>query len=94
MKTALIGKLPWCGHYVAIDADPTPERRADLESRGYVVEEKPWDEACSLIGGPEASEHEATCMNVGWLRAAIAEREAEHGRHIRQRCAKSVEVAA
>jgi hypothetical protein len=69
-ETALIGKLPFCGHYVAIDMDPTEEHRARYERRGYIVEELPRDQAIALM--QRDLEPHQPCMDVNALRADLA----------------------
>ena len=63
-----IGRLPFCGHVVAIgDGDSTYKNFADV---GYRVEEMERGAGVDLIR--ESSElHQQTCMNVAWLRERI-----------------------
>lgn len=68
-ETALIGKLPFCGHYVAMDMDPTDAHRASLEKRGYAVAELPKAEAIALMQRDFTAHH--PCMDLPSLREQV-----------------------
>jgi len=60
-ETAILGRMPQCGHIVAIDLDPSPKARRECARSGYDTLTLPTAEAIAKFQA-EAHLHVETCM--------------------------------
>lgn len=61
MSKALVGRMPECGHVVAIDLDASQKTRREYAKNGYDILSLPTEDALTLFK-VEASQHMNTCM--------------------------------
>lgn len=59
-KLALVGRMPSCGHVVAMDIADTAKGRAALAERGYAIEAVTFDRARDLLR-EEGFQHISVC---------------------------------